>query len=74
MNQIRSMWVILAVSTLWANNAYAYLDPASGSLLVQGVVGAIAATALVIRSYWHKLKGLFARILSRSTEPQGSGD
>jgi len=36
-------------------NAYAYLDPGFGSLLLQGVLGGIAAVSVVLRLYWHQL-------------------
>ena len=47
--------------------AFAYLDPGTGSMLIQGLVGAIAAAALTIKLYWHKFKALF-RSKKRSEE------
>jgi hypothetical protein len=35
--------------------AHAYLDPASGSLFLQMLLGGIAGAALLIRMYWRKL-------------------
>jgi hypothetical protein len=40
---------------------FAYLDPGSGSLIVQIVVGAIAGSALVVKLYWRKFKSLFSK-------------
>lgn len=48
-----------AIFGLNAAPAYAYLDPGTGSMLIQGLIGAIAAAALTIRLYWHKFKALF---------------
>ena len=36
--------------------AHAYLDPGSGSLIIQGVIGAIAAIGVTMKLYWHKIK------------------
>ena len=36
-------------------NAFAYLDPGTGSALLQGVLGAVAAIAMVLKLYWHRL-------------------
>lgn len=36
--------------------AYAYLDPGTGSMLLQALIGGIAAGATVISIYWQKIK------------------
>ena len=41
--------------------AYGYIDPGTGSLIIQGVIGAIAAVAVTVKLYWHKLKLFFLR-------------
>jgi hypothetical protein len=38
-------------------NFIAYLDPGSGSMILQVVTGGVAAAAVVGRLYWHRLKG-----------------
>ena len=40
-------------------DALAYLDPGTGSALLQGVIGAIAAIGIVLKLYWHR----FLRLL-----------
>jgi len=35
--------------------AHAYLDPGSGSAILQGVLAAIAAVAIALKLYWHKI-------------------
>lgn len=39
----------------------AYLDPGTGSLIVQSVIAALAAVGFAIRLYWGKIRGLFKR-------------
>lgn len=34
---------------------WTYLDPGSGSLFVQAIIGALAAAGLTIRIYWHRI-------------------
>ena len=41
--------------------AYGYIDPGTGSLIIQGVIGAIAAIGVTLKLYWHKLKLFFVR-------------
>jgi hypothetical protein len=37
----------------------AYLDPGTGSLIVQILVASLAATAVVTKTYWTRIKGWF---------------
>ncbi len=39
--------------------AFAYLDPGSGSMLLQLVLGGLAGLAVIAKLYWHRLLGLF---------------
>lgn len=43
--------VLVALST----PAYAYIDPGSGSMILQGVLAAIAAIAVTAKLWWHRL-------------------
>ena len=36
--------------------AHAYLDPGSGSVLLQLVLGGAAGVAVLTRAYWHRLR------------------
>lgn len=44
---------------MWAVPAHAYLDPASGSMFLQVLLGGIAGVAVIFKLYWHKLLRLF---------------
>jgi hypothetical protein len=46
---------------------FAYLDPGSGSMLVQLLVGGVAAVAVSAKLYWHRILTLL-RI--RKDEPE----
>jgi hypothetical protein len=35
----------------------AYLDPGSGSMILQAVVGGVAAAAVMAKFYWRRLLG-----------------
>ena len=53
---------ILAIFLFLTEDAYAYLDPGTGSMLLQGLIAAIAAGLVVIKLYWYKVKAfLFGR-------------
>ena len=53
----------LAVPIIGAmtGTAHAYLDPGTGSMILQLLLGGIAGMAIVLKLYWHKFKALFGR-------------
>lgn len=36
--------------------AFAYLDPGTGSMLLQVILGGVAAIGVVIKLYWHRFR------------------
>jgi len=56
--------MLLAVSI----NAEAYLDPGTGSMLLQVILGGIAAVGVAIKLYWHKLRAAFGLKKKEVTE------
>ena len=51
--------------------AYAYLDPGTGSILVQGLIAAIAGGLYMMKVYWSRLTAFFARLRKK---PNGTAD
>jgi hypothetical protein len=48
---------------------FGYLDPGTGSMLVQLVVGGVAAAAVTAKFYWRRLL-VFLRIRKPEPEPE----
>jgi hypothetical protein len=46
-----AVWV-----TVFPSQAFAYLDPGTGSLIVQSVIAALAAAGFALRLYWSKVQ------------------
>ena len=51
--------------------AYAYLDPGTGSMILQLALAGIAGSLVVIKVYWYKLKSLFSK---QTATPESSVD
>lgn len=49
-----------AVSLLAAEPAWAYLDPATGWMILQGFVASLAAAGVAIGTSWSRVKGWFS--------------
>ncbi len=52
--------VFLSVLSI-AAPAHAYLDPGTGSMLLQLLLGGVAGALVVGKLYWHRVKALFGR-------------
>lgn len=50
--------LLVLIFSLTSFNAYAYIDPGTGSILLQALLGIIAAVGAYITFYWRKLKNL----------------
>ena len=51
----------LLVLALFPAPLFAYLDPGTGSILIQGLIGLVAAGAVAGKVFWHKISALFRR-------------
>ncbi len=58
--------ILLAISLVHAPSVHAYLDPGTGSMIVQMFLAAIAGVLVTINLWWHKIKSFFSSIFSRS--------
>ena len=45
----------------YTSPAFAYLDPGTGSMLVQGLIGGVAVVMSFLSIYWQKVKAFFGK-------------
>ena len=58
--------VVFIILLALSQSAVAYLDPGTGSLIFQLLIGSVVGILFAIRMYWARLKNLFnTRILRR---------
>jgi hypothetical protein len=65
---MKNPWILVLIASaagLWPVSAHAYLDPATGSILLQGLLAGAAGLAVVLRLYWTRMKAFFRRLTSR---------
>jgi len=64
-----SVFVWLAALLLFVPRpAEAYLDPGTGSMLLQGLIAVIGATLATVGIYWRTTRDLFRRLLRRKPD------
>ena len=65
MMKFRSGVSILAILMIFGHlsisDAYAYLDPGSGSIIIQMLVGTLVGVGIALKIYWQKLKMKFLK-------------
>jgi len=57
----KTLSLLLIYNIFIINNAYAYLDPGTGSIILQAILGAIAAGFSYCAFYWSKIKNFFKK-------------
>jgi hypothetical protein len=59
--------LVLSVAYLLSSvsSAQAYLDPGTGSIILQAILGFVAATAATVSIYWSKFKSIVNKIFKK---------
>jgi hypothetical protein len=75
--QFRLIWIILVVAVLVSlpvGSAMAgYLDPGSGSLIIQIVIATILGLLVAIRIYWNRIVAFFTGRKPETDNPEENG-
>lgn len=50
---------------------FAYLDPGTGSFLVQIVIGAVVGVGVAVKAYWHNILAFFSKGKGKSDSKDG---
>jgi hypothetical protein len=71
--------ISLFIVFLTETKVEAYLDPGSGSMLVQLLLGGVAGAAVIAKLSWQRLRGIFQRstpepLAAQGERPQASGE
>lgn len=68
--------ILVLVGICYVSPAYAYLDPGTGSIILQGLLAAIAGATAALGVYWQRIKCLFSSLFSskKSKEQQPEQD
>ncbi|MGZ8231904.1 MAG: hypothetical protein ACXWUS_19930 [Burkholderiales bacterium] len=56
----------LLLTLLYSRHAYAYIDPGSTMLLLQGLLAALGAVLMFVRNPIKTVKSLLAKLLARA--------
>ena len=62
---------LILLSLAMPVSAFAYLDPGTGSMLLQVILGGIAAVAVAIKLFWYRILAMLG--IKKKADDAGSG-
>ena len=64
---------LLSVSLLplVSQNIHAYIDPGTGSLIIQVLIASFVGALFMIKIYWKKVKAFFNKLFSKDRKGDG---
>lgn len=67
----RIAYSVLILSGILVSEAHAYIDPGSGSVLLQLILGGAAGVGVVVKLYWERVKTTCQSLFGRAgkTDP-----
>lgn len=57
--------VVLVLSLVWVNPAFAYLDPGTGSIILQAIIGSLAAAGVAFATARQQISDFITRLFGR---------
>ncbi len=66
-------FLALPIIGAMTGRAHAALDPGTGSMILQLLLGGVAGMAVVLKLYWDRVKALFGRRVAKDTALENDG-
>jgi hypothetical protein len=67
-NLVISLTVFSLLILLLSKTAYAYIDPGTGSMMLQALLAVVAAVSVSIGIFWRRIRLFFNRFLERNKD------
>lgn len=68
MKKFMVMLLCAVFALVFAKRAHAYIDPGTGSMLVQAVLAAVAAASVSIGIFRRRIRSFFSRLFGRKKD------
>ena len=70
-NQDKIALFILSVFFLFfvlSGQAYAYIDPGTGSYVIQVIIASVVAAGFAVQMFWKRISGFFKNLFSKKVQ------
>jgi hypothetical protein len=68
--KISHYFIYLFVYFFLSSNAHAYLDPGTGSIILQAIIAFFAGAAAFVSFYWRKAKSYISNLFSKNKKKE----
>jgi len=66
MKELAVILMSIFLVLIFVNQSYAYIDPGTGSMLVQAVLAAVAVASVSIGIFWRRIRSFLDRLFGRN--------
>ena len=74
MKRFMIIQLVVVLPYFFVSHAQAYIDPGTGSMVVQAVIAAVAAASVSIGIFWRRLRTFFGRLFGRGHHEKRDSD
>jgi hypothetical protein len=67
-------FVLIVTLFFFPVQAHAYLDPGTGSYIIQIALAALVGSLFAVRLFWGRIKAFFRRLFSKEEEEERDAD
>jgi len=60
----------LSILIVFVDKAEAYIDPGTGSMILQAMIAAIAGSAVAIKIFWKRIKYFYLRLIGKAKKAE----
>ena len=65
----KNVLILAVILIFWPiRKAHAYIDPGTGSYIIQVMIGGLLGAAFALKVYWKKVKAYFSNLFSKHTK------
>ena len=61
--------VLILILLVFPEPVFAYIDPGSGSMILQLLLAGVAGLGMAVKLYWRRITGIFRRTKATPNEP-----
>jgi hypothetical protein len=58
---MKKKYIFFCINIAFIGNAFAYLDPGTGSIIIQGLIAGGLSAIFIIKTYWYKFRSFFKK-------------
>ena len=69
-----SFILVIVLTVCVYTPAYAYLDPGTGSYILQVIIAALLGMAYLVKVYWKKILGFWGRLFPKMSKTSNDDD